>query len=372
MAWNWEQPDWPNFTWQPDALSTLEQRFLVAAGEFSGAARHLQATDREQLTVEAFGTEALATSQIEGEILDRASVQSSIRRQLGLAVDRRRIAPAEEGIAEVMVDVYREFDQPLHHDTLFQWHRKLLQGRTEIRDLGRYRTLEEPMQIVSQGRGGEAMRVHFEAPPSSRVPEEMSRFIDCFNGSAPGGSKPLPALARAGVAHLYFESIHPFEDGNGRIGRAISEKAIAQALGQVTFTSMAPVILSRRKAYYEVLGRASLTMEITEWLTWFAEAAIEGQLRTMGLVEFLLAKTRLLDRLRGQMNIRQEKALIRMFAEGPAGFAGGLSAANYIKITGTSTATATRDLSDLVAKGALTRTGELRHARYHLALAVRV
>ena len=228
------------------------------------------------------------------------------------------------------------------------------------------------MQIVSRGRAGESVRVHFQGPPSSRVPVEMSEFVDWFNGTEPGGTRPLPALTRAGIAHLYFESIHPFEDGNGRIGRAISEKAIAQTLGQVTYTSMAPVILSRRKAYYQALERVSAANEITEWLVWFAEAAVEAQLRTMGLVEFLLAKTRLLDRLRGQMNPRQERALIRMFAEGPAGFAGGLSAANYIKITGASTATATRDLSDLVAKGALTRTGELRHARYHLALIERV
>jgi Fic family protein len=178
----------------------------------------------------------------------------------------------------------------------------------------------------------------------------------------------MPALTRAGTAHLYFVSIHPFEDGNGRIGRAIAEKALAQGLGQPTLTALATTILTKRKAYYAALEAANKKNQITAWLNWFAATTLEAQERTIARVEFLIDKTRLLDGLRGQLNDRQEKALLRMLREGPEGFKGGMSAGNYTTITGASPATATRDLADMVAKGALVREGELRHARYHVAI----
>ena len=192
-----------------------------------------------------------------------------------------------------------------------------------------------------------------------------------FNRTAPDGPAPLPALTRAGIAHFHFVCIHPFEDGNGRIGRAIAEKALAQSLGRPTLTALAATILARRRAYYEALERSNTTNELTDWLCWFAAVTIEAQRRTMALVEFLIDKTRLLDRLKGQLNERQEKALIRVLREGPEGFKGGLSAGNYVAITKASPATATRDLADMVAKGALIRVGERRHARYHANIARR-
>jgi Fic family protein len=225
------------------------------------------------------------------------------------------------------------------------------------------------MQVVS-GPVHE-LKVHFEAPPSKRVASEMARFVDWFDQTAPGAERPWPALTRAGTAHLYFESIHPFEDGNGRIGRAIAEKSLAQSLGHPTLTALAATILGRRKSYYEALEAANKRNEITGWLAWFAGTAIEAQRRTIALVEFLIGKAKLLDRLRGQLNERQQKALLRMFREGPEGFKGGLSAGNYSTITGASPATATRDLVDLIAKGALVRVGEHRHARYHLGVPLR-
>jgi len=216
-----------------------------------------------------------------------------------------------------------------------------------------------------------APKVHFEALPSSKVRKEMTRFVKWFNRTSPNGSDPLPALTRAGIAHLYFESIHPFEDGNGRLGRAISEKALAQSVGHPTLTALAATILIRRKSYYEALEAANKDNNVTRWLLWFAGIAIEAQQQTEAHVEFLLDKTKLLDRLRGGLNSRQEKALLRMLREGPYGFKGGLSAGNYITITGASPATATRDLTDLVEKKALYRIGTLRHARYELAIGLR-
>jgi Fic family protein len=369
MTWNWQKPDWPHFSWDKARLAKAEQRFLLEGGVFVGTAKHLGPDDREQLTVEVMSTEALTTSEIEGEILDRASVQSSIRRQLGLAGDNRRVRPAEQGIAELMVDLYRRFAEPLSDEMLFAWHNMLVHGRRDLRDIGRYRTDEEAMQVVSGAI--HAPRVHFEAPPSSAMPREMKDFLNWFNHTAPSGNEPLPHLTRAGIAHLYFVSIHPFEDGNGRIGRAIAEKALAQGLGQPALTALATTILAKRKTYYETFEAADKDNEITAWLSWFAATAIEAQRRTIARVEFLIDRTRLLDRLRGQLNDRQERALLRILREGPEGFKGGLSAGNYVSITGVSPATTTRDLADMVAKGALIRVGERRYARYHVAIPLR-
>ncbi len=364
MEWNWQQPDWPEFSWAASRLAKAEEQFLLRAGRFIGTVQHLGHNDRDLLIVESMSNEALTTSEIEGEILNRDSVQSSIRRQLGLAADHRRVLPAEQGIGEMMVDLFRNFAAPLDFSTLFNWHRMVTSGRTDLRDIGRYRTHPEPMQVVS-GRVYDP-KVHFEAPPSRSVPAEMDRFIAWFNRTAPGGSTPLGVIARAGLSHIYFESIHPFEDGNGRIGRAIAEKVIAQSLGQPSLTAIAATILAHRSDYYSALEAANKGNEVTDWLAWFAAIALEAQAMTLAQVEFLIEKTRLLDRLRDQLNERQKAVLLRVLREGPSGFKGGLSAGNYVAIARTSPATAGRDLSEMVSLGALYRTGEKRHTRYHL------
>ena len=370
MKWNWQQPDWPRFSWAPARLAKAEERFLVGAGLVLGAMSHLDRESHERLTIEVMSEEAVTTSKIEGEILSRDSVQSSIRRALGLSSDGKRVAPAEQGIAEMMIDLVRRSSDPLDEATLCNWHEMIMKGRRDVRDVGRYRTHTEPMQIVSGPMHDP--KVHFEAPPSSQVPAEMDAFLKWFNATAPTGSQPLSALTRAGTAHLYFESIHPFEDGNGRIGRAISEKALAQSLGRTTLTALAPTILVRRRPYYDMLAASNRRNEISDWLAWFAGIALEAQLRTQAQVDFLIDKTKLLDRLRSELNDRQLNVLLRMLDEGPAGFEGGLSAGNYVTIAKTSPATATRDLADLVEKGALRRSGERRHARYLLTIPLRL
>ena len=369
MKWNWQQPDWPRFSWSPSRLAKAEEQFLLGAGVVFGAVHHLDSESRERLTVEVMSEEAVTSSEIEGEVLNRDSVQSSIRRELGLSADARRASPAEQGMAEMMVDIHRRSEAPLAEATLFSWHDMLMKGRRDLRDVGRYRTHAEAMQVVS-GKVHDP-RVHFEAPPSSQVPAEMTAFLDWFDRTAPSGSQPLPALTRAGTAHLYFESIHPFEDGNGRIGRAVSEKALAQSLGRPTLTALAATILTRRRSYYEMLEASNKRNDVSDWLAWFAGIALEAQQRTQAQIEFLIDKAKLLDRLRGELNERQEKVLLRVLAEGAEGFAGGLSAGNYVSIAKASPATARRDLADLVGKGALRRTGERRHTRYHLTISLR-
>jgi Fic family protein len=349
MTWNWQKQAWPTFTWDDRKLARAEALFSEGAGVVVGASKHLDDAERRGLGIELMSHEAVDTSAIEGEPLDRDSVQSSIRKHLGLGGDHRRATPAEAGIAAMMVDLYEQVSSPLTEARLHKWYRLITNGRTDLKDIGRYRSHAEPMRIVSGPL--HSPKVHFEAPPSAQVDREMAAFWDWLARSAPRGSAPLPPIARAGAAHLWFESIHPYEDGNGRIGRAISEKILAQGLATPTITGMATTLLKHRKIYYAELERAHRELKITDWLLWFAAKTIEAQRRTLRLVEFILAKSRLMESVRGALNPRQEKALLRMFATAPP-------------------ATATRDLAELAAIGALTRTGERKGARYHLNVAL--
>ncbi len=188
----------------------------------------------------------------------------------------------------------------------------------------------------------ELAKIHFEAPPANRMRREMNAFIRWFNDTTPGGKEFLPALTRSGIAHLYFVSIHPFEDGNGRIGRAIAEKALSQALGQPTLIALSQTIEAGKKSYYKHLELNNQNTEITDWLVYFANIVLKAQSYTQRLIEFLIEKTKLFEKVREQFNQRQEKVLERMFREGLKGFQGGLSAENYIRITKASRATATR------------------------------
>ncbi|QYK47346.1 MAG: Fic family protein [Phycisphaeraceae bacterium] len=369
MRWNWEKPDWPDLRWDAARLHQAEARFMLGAGELLGVVRHVPESDRQALTIATMSDEAMTTSEIEGEILERRSVQSSIRRNLGLEAERVPTRPAEAGIGELVVDLYKNWAAPLTDESLHAWHAMVCKGRLDLRDLGRYRTHEEPMQIVSGAIY--APRVHFVAPPSDRVPAEMARFINWFNSAAPGADSPLAPLARSGAAHLAFESIHPYEDGNGRIGRAISEKALAQGLGRPSLIALASTILTHRAAYYRELERANTSNEITNWLAWFAAIAIEAQHRTLANVEFTIEKSRLFESHRERLNSRQTAVMLRVLREGPDGFKGGLSASNYMAIAKTSAPTATRDLGDLVDLGILSRTGERKSTRYHIAMPTR-
>jgi len=217
------------------------------------------------------------------------------------------------------------------------------------------------MQIVSGAI--DKPKIHYIAPPGPNVAHQMDTFMQWAQFSI-----SLPALTRAGIAHAYFLAIHPYVDGNGRIARALSEKLLAQAIGQPTLLALAQTIEANRKAYYTALQTTNRSLDIDAWLQYFAQTALEAQTASLRKVEFLIEKGKLLQRLAGQLNPRQEKALKRLFREGPDGFTGGLSAENYRSITKTSRATATRDLQDLVTKGALRSTGSLKHTRYWINL----
>ncbi len=265
-------------------------------------------------------------------------------------------------MAQLLCDVYESFAQPLSHPMLCQWHHKLFKDHTSIEDCGKYRSHREPMQIVS--RRYDSRKVYFEAPPSKKIQEEMERFVHWFNST----NESEPILVRAAISHVYFESIHPFEDGNGRIGRILVEKVLSQGIKRPILMAVSKILERRKKEYYAALERCNRTLDIDHWIEFFSDVILQAQTESMCLLYFLIDKSRMLTTLSGKLNPRQEKALLRMFAEGLEGFKGGLSAENYIAITKASRATATRDLVDLVEKGALIKTGELRHTRYWLNL----
>ena len=364
MKWNWQQENWPDFSYNPNAIQEYESQFLQRAGVMIGSVKHLQDEDREELKIQLISDEALKTSEIEGEMLDRDSIQSSIKRQFGLQTENRKVSPAEHGIAEMMVSLHKNYELPLSHEQLFEWHKMLTNGRKDLIDIGQYRTHKEPMQIVSNTL--RQPKVHFEAPPSDRVRSRNGHLHSLVQQNKKREEQQLTPLIRAGIAHLYFESIHPFEDGNGRIGRALSEKALSQNMGYPVLIALAHEMEEKRKEYYAALQSNSFELEITNWLVYFAEIVLSAQETTQSMIDFLIEKGKFFAKYEKQLNQRQKKVVKRIFSEGIKGFKGGLSAKNYISITGASRATATRDLQDLVGKGALTKKGERRYTRYYL------
>lgn len=358
MPWCWELAEWPEFTYDPGKNAAQEKQFLLNAGIFMAFLRNAEKSEYRHLVVEVLSTEGIESSRIEGELLDRESLQSSIQRHFDLKPGKKE-KEHESKVAHLLLDVYENFDEPLSHECLWKWHALLFSTSQDIEDKGAYRTHSEPMQIVSQRFG--SYRVFYEAPPSKRMKKEMSAFIKWFNMS-----KSMPVLERAAVAHLYFEMIHPFEDGNGRIGRLLVEKVLSQGVGRSVLIAVSKILETRRKEYYAALEACNRSLNIDGWVAFFADVILQAQAEATQLIEFLLAKTNILSEFRGKLNERQEKVLLRMFEEGPSGFKGGLSAENYISIAKTSRATATRDLSELVELGVFVKTGELRHTRYRI------
>lgn len=366
MLYNWQQPDWPEFQYD---LSGIEEALFTLAektGRASGLLMGLTADTQLEATIEMMVIEAIKTSAIEGELLSRKDVISSIRKNLGIETGHLTGDKRAQGTATLMLAVRNSFAAPLLEETLFEWHRLIMTGHRHVA-AGQWRTHAEPMQVVSGAVGHE--QVHFEAPPSSGVPKEMARFIQWFNETAPGGSKEIrKAAVRSAIAHLYFESIHPFEDGNGRIGRALSEKVLSQGLGRPALLSLSRAIEAKRRDYYEALKESQQSNQITPWVTWFVNMVLEAQTQAEELIDFTLKKTRLFDRIRDQLNDRQIQILRRMLEEGPDGFEGGMNAKKYMTITGASKATATRDLQDLAEKNILVPTGGGRSTHYRINL----
>lgn len=358
MTLNWQLPDWPNFLFDSSLYSENERAFIYLCGKSQGYLKAISKSEFDKFKVEILSLEGAESAKIEGEILDRESLQSSIRRQFGLDPLLKKESVKEQGMAESLLDVYKTFQDPLDHKTLFRWHSYLFKGSTELDCIGSYRRHSEPMQIVSNKYGSD--KVFFEAPPSGIVFEEMNRFIDWYNNFKG------QLLVKASIAHVYFESIHPFEDGNGRIGRLMVEKTLSQGLKHPSLISISKLLEEKKKDYYNQLEKCNHSLQIDDWIAFFSSKIIEAQKTSLSLLEFLILKSKIFNTLKDSLNDRQMKVLLRVFREGPAGFKGGLSAEIYITITKTSRATATRDLQDLLDKGVFLKTGELKSTRYFI------
>jgi Fic family protein len=367
MAYIHERPEWPRFSWDGEALAGVLAAVRHRQGRLLGKMEALGFELRSEAGLVALTTEVVTSSAIEGEVLNAGEVRSSIARRLGLdAAGLPKAGREVEGVVEMMLDATRNFEAPLSTERLLSWHASLFPtppigriGMTRIA-AGAWRTKESgPMQVVSGPLGHE--KVHFEAPGAERLEAEMERFFEWFNASS-----SMDPVLKAGVAHLWFVTIHPFEDGNGRIARAIADLALARADGAYErFYSMSAQIEAERKEYYLRLESAQRgDLDITRWLEWFLQClgrAIEG---AEGMLAAVLYKAKVWERIsRHPINERQRLVIKRMLN----GFKGFLSTSKYAKLAKCSTDTALRDIRELLERGILVQNpGGGRSTSYRL------
>lgn len=366
--WLWQRPGWPKLAFDQGALAPALSRARGAQGRVLGKALALGFGNLDAAMADIWVEEATATARIEGEMLDLAAVRSSVAHRLGMSAVGSG-SRAVEGLVDIMEDATRRWQEPLTLDRLCRWQAALFPtGRSGLQRVvvGALRTGPKPMQVVS----GPITRpkVHFEAPPSRSLPQEVNRFLAWFEATR---QKQIDGLIRAGIAHLWFEILHPFEDGNGRVGRAIVDLALAQdaRLDQRLY-SVSRQLAESRAAYYAELAAASRgDLDVTRWLAWFV-AQFEGACRASeAVIDLSLAKARFwLEHADAPLNDRQRKVVNRMLDAGPAGFEGGMSTRKYEHLAGVSRATAYRDLEELARHRLLVQTGVGRGTRYHVAL----
>lgn len=366
--WIWQQPDWPHFTWKADVLAPSLLACGEAQGRLLGMARAIDGDSSAQNELDALLQNIITSSAIEGEQLNVGSVRSSLARRLGLAADHQ-VSPRSEGLAELLLDATQHHERPLSLERLLHWHTLLFpdeEGPLAPRiSVGKVRG-DEPMQVVS-GRIDRPV-VHFEAPPRNRLDQELATFIHWFNTSQTDNT--LHPLLRAAITHFWFVTLHPFDDGNGRLTRSLTDLALAQAEQQaIRFYAMSASILEDRKGYYQILESSQKgSLDITAWLQWFLQTLLRSLEQAQHRIDRVLIKTRYWQQHRQhQLSAEQLKVLNRLLDGGEKGFANGISAAQYQAVAKVSKATATRHLADLLEKGCLIRLpGGGRSTRYQI------
>jgi len=367
----WQSPQWPEFQVDLAALQTALAGARYAQGRAMGLASHLQLMDLGDLQLQGWADEAIATAQIEGETLQVNSVRASVARRLGLADAKATERDARtEATLDVLQAAIAQSSQPLSHDMLHGWHAALFPtGRSGIQKIrtGAYRDHAEPMQIVTP-RLGKPDVVHYQAPDSANVPAHMAQLIDWFNTSL----GQTDGLVRAAIAHLWFEAVHPFEDGNGRVGRALSEMALAQDLKtDQRLWSLSQQMWLDRTGYYAQLQAATgqASMDVTPWVQWFVGCVHKAADATWEHMQSAMRKTRFWAELREQhpeLTPTQIKAINKLHDVGPEGFANGISTEKYVNLCRVSRTTAYRELTALCEMGVLVQTGVGRGTRYQL------
>lgn len=357
----YEQKNWTDFSWDDKAINSVFGEVRLMQGKIIGQMNSLGFTAKEEATLNALTLDIVKSSEIEGELLNYEQVRSSIARRLG--INTAGLVPSSrhiEGIVEMMLDATQRYDLPLTEKRLFGWHAALFptgySGTYKI-EVGKYRTGE--IQVVSGAMGKE--KVHYEAIKHEHVKAEMNKFLKWFNND-----KKLDPVLKAAIAHFWFIIIHPFDDGNGRIGRAIIDMLLARAESSgERFYSMSGQILIERKRYYEILQKVQhSTGDITEWLDWFLHCLKNAMLATENTTQKIMQKAAFWKmHEQTPINERQRLMLNKLFD----GFEGKLQSSKWAKITKTSTDTALRDIKDLVEKGILKRTEEGgRNVNYEL------
>lgn len=360
-----------------------------AQGRLLGAAEHLQLLDTSELQLAGWSREALATAQIEGEVLQLNSVRASAARRLGLVPDPTAYKDERtEATLDVIQAAMHGWQQPLTHEDLYSWQAALFptgySGITKI-DAGSYRTHVEPMQIVTQKLGHNDV-IHYQAPDSKDVPMQMEALLTWLNdGRISGQQAVTDGLIRAAIAHLWFEVIHPFEDGNGRIGRALTERCLAEDMqSDLRLFSLSQQFMLDRSGYYAQLQSASklgataqTEMDITAWIHWFLGCIEKACLESLAQIAQANAKNKFSYHLQTEhetLSKSQQKVLFKLFVakqtqatpDNPSGFLGGMSTEKYTAVAGVSRATAYRELTDLVARGLVAQSGQGRGTRYAL------
>jgi Fic family protein len=366
MKYNWQLQNWAKFTFDDSVLDSLCIDFALETGEMKGLVDSLSTEIQQETILQFMISEAIKTSEIEGEFFSRQDVMSSIKKNLGIGENFGNIRDKNaQGIGKLMVTVRNSYSEKLTEFAIKEWHSILMEYSKYVSP-GEYRIGNEPMQIVSGSFGKEI--IHFEAPPSNQVPNEMKKFVEWYNEFEIKETDIKNALIKTSISHLYFESIHPFEDGNGRIGRAIAEKCLSESLNRPVLMSISSTIEQDKRQYYQSLKQAQKTLEITDWILYFSALILESQKNAKQTVIFTLSKTKFIDKFKHQMNERQSKAVLKMFENGVSGFEGGMTAIKYVSLNRTSRATATRDLQDLAEKSILIPRGEGRSRSYDLNL----
>lgn len=318
--YNWQHKNWPEFTFESSSIDNVLMKFMLKAGELKGIISALPEDISTETIIQIMVSEAIKTSEIEGEIINRIDVMSSIRKNLGLPISKEPKDKNAIGLSQLIMDVRNTYRQPLTESKILEWH-KLLMGNNNRINAGQWRKGTEPMQVIS-GSASDP-EIHFEAPPSKNISKEMRRFIDWYNKNEI--SSPI---IKAAVAHLYFESIHPFEDGNGRIGRAIAEKALSQGFDHPIMFSISKSIEENRSAYYIALQNAQQKLDLTKWIQWFASIIIFAQDDAEKTIQFTVKKVKFFDKYDKNFNERQRKVINRILEEGFNGFKGGMNVKN--------------------------------------------
>jgi len=366
--WIWQQPDWPHFHWQAEPLAPLLRTCSHAQGRLLGMLGAAGSDIEVQSSLDALLQNIVTSSAIEGEELNVGSVRSSLARRLGLH-EESRTTSRSEGLAEFLLDATRAYQQPLDLQRLFKWHGWLFPSDDYLLSrplrIGMLRG-DEPMQVVS-GRI-DRPTVHFEAPPRVGLDEQLADFLAWFESSRSDAS--FDPFLRAGIAHFWFVTLHPFDDGNGRLTRAITDLALAQGEQQaIRFYAMSASIFDDRAGYYRILEASQKgTLDITAWLQWFLATLLKSLEQALARIDRVLVKARFWQAHRSQaLSAEQIKVLNRLLDSGERGFENGISAAQYQAVAKVSKATATRHLSDLVEKGCLARLpGGGRSTRYQI------